>query len=634
MDDSGKTKEQLLEELTALRQRVAQLAVAKSQQKETEAALRKSEARFALAMQGTDEGVWDWDIVTNEAYFAPRFRELLGYQADEFWETLEGFTARLHPDDYDGTQAAIRAHLDDRKPYDREYRLQTKSGQYRWFHERGQAVWDEQGNPVRMAGSIRDITEHKQMEEALRMSEARFRSLSDASPIGIFQNDMTGACIYTNPRWQEISGVSLEESLGSNWGKRIIPEDREITFVEWETCFRKEREFSCEFRIARPDGEVRWIHARAAPVRSDQGVAIGYVGTAEDITKRKQAEEALRASEARFRSLSTFSPVGIYQTDSKGQCVYTNSRWQEIAGLSEAASLGDGWTSVIDPRDKDDVFTAWQLCVAKNQPFIHEFRFCRPNGEVRWVHSRAAALHSDTDVDMGHVGTVIDITERKRAEEEILRYTQEVEEARTRVEAQAAALTKKTEELSRSNIELDQFAYIASHDLQEPLRKIQAFSDRLETKYAAALDERGLDYLERMRSSAQRMQTLIKDLLTYARVTSKACPLVSVDLAVLAHEVVTVQAQPVLAGTPAAYQITIQDNGIGFDEEYRERIFAPFQRLHGRGQYEGTGIGLAVCRKIVRRHSGDITVASVPGQGSTFTVTLPVSPPAGDTQLL
>jgi len=254
-----------------------------------------------------------------------------------------------------------------------------------------------------------------------------------------------------------------------------------------------------------------------------------------------------------------------------------------------------------------------------------------------------------------------------------------------------AALIATVRQLERSNRELQDFAYVASHDLQEPLRKIRAFGDRLKSQCAEALSTRGRDYLERMQQAAARMQTLIEDLLTFSRVTTKAQPFRSVDLDKVAREVVadlevrleqvngridlahlpTIEADPMQmrqllqnllgnvlkfsqpeprpvvrlssssapepGGSPAANgsrtqycQLLVEDNGIGFDEQYLDRIFVPFQRLHGRGEYEGTGIGLAICRKIAERHSGQITARSTPGQGATFIVTLPVSHPNGE----
>jgi len=241
--------------------------------------------------------------------------------------------------------------------------------------------------------------------------------------------------------------------------------------------------------------------------------------------------------------------------------------------------------------------------------------------------------------------------------------------------------------LERSNKELQDFASVASHDLQEPLRKIHAFSDRLRSRCAPALDDAGRDYLDRIQNAAGRMHTLINDLLTYARVATKAQPFVPADLVSITREVVSdlearieqvngrvevgelpsVEADPLqvrqlmqnLIGNSLKYhrpdvppvvsicshhltecasptqnapsglycQILVEDNGIGFDEIYAEKIFTIFQRLHGRTEYEGTGVGLAVCRKIVERHGGTITARSTPGKGSTFTVTLPIRQP-------
>jgi signal transduction histidine kinase len=273
-----------------------------------------------------------------------------------------------------------------------------------------------------------------------------------------------------------------------------------------------------------------------------------------------------------------------------------------------------------------------------------------------------------------------DIRQRQRAEAALRAAHDELEvrvdERTAELAATAERLQQSTLELERSNRELQDFAFVASHDLQEPLRKIQAFGDRLKTKHGAALGADGIDYLARMQGAAHRMHTLINDLLTFSRVTSKAQPFVPVDLGRIATEVLsdleeriersgarvetgplpTLDADPlqmrqllqnlvanalkfhragetpvvkILAaveknGGAAQARITVADNGIGFDMKYLDRIFTPFQRLHGRSEYEGTGMGLAVCRRIVERHGGTLTAESAPGQGARFLVTLPV----------
>ena len=276
--------------------------------------------------------------------------------------------------------------------------------------------------------------------------------------------------------------------------------------------------------------------------------------------------------------------------------------------------------------------------------------------------------------------------------------TQELSNANTRLEVEiierrtaAVELAILAASLERSNRELEQFASVASHDLQEPLRKVQAFGERLNAEFSQALTGRGQDYLNRMLNASERMQTLINDLLTLSLVTSKGDPFVPVDLAAVVGGVlddleptieevsgrIEVSELPIIDGDPTQMrqliqnlvsnslkfrkaggepivkirgqlldgpsingdrdssrenlvQLTVEDNGIGFDEKHIDRIFNVFQRLHGRGQYPGTGIGLAVCRKIVERHGGTITAMSKPGQGATFIVTLPVKQLGGE----
>ncbi len=228
-----------------------------------------------------------------------------------------------------------------------------------------------------------------------------------------------------------------------------------------------------------------------------------------------------------------------------------------------------------------------------------------------------------------------------------------LEEAQKQLATANEELTDSTVRLEQSNRELQDFASVASHDLQEPLRKVQAFGDRLLTEYGAAMGEQGQDYLDRMLKATKRMQSLIRDLLTFSRIGSKGRSFLPVDLAQVTREVLsdlevriaetnavvevgdlpTIDADAMLymetadfePNTDGMFRLAVEDQGIGFEEKYLDRIFTVFQRLHSRAEYEGTGVGLAVCRKIAQRHGGDITATSIPGQGAKFLVTLPSS---------
>ncbi len=363
------------------------------------------------------------------------------------------------------------------------------------------------------------------------------------------------------------------------------------------------------------------------------------------LVELEQRIEELKASEASVHNALSANADGVVILDRQGAIRFVNPAAEVLFGKTSEELLGETFGFPL----VDGEATELDVVGKRGKTTVVEMRVV----ETVWQK------------DPAFLALLRDITERRQAE---------------------MALQQYADELKRSNQELEQFAYIASHDLQEPLRKIQAFGDRIASRYKDALDERGQDYLRRMQEAASRMQSLITDLLMLSRVTSKAQPFVEVDLDQVVHEVLsdlevrieriggqvevrdlpTVKADPMqmrqllqnlisnalkfhredrppsvkvygraLPGSAArgvkspAYQIHVEDNGIGFDVKYLDRIFKPFQRLHGRNTYEGSGIGLAICNKIAERHGGAITATSTPGQGATFTITLDKNPDGG-----
>jgi len=376
------------------------------------------------------------------------------------------------------------------------------------------------------------------------------------------------------------------------------------------------------------------------------------MGTLLDITEQKLAEQRLAAERQLLRTLIDNLPSHIFVKDTQGRYLVSNrSHTQLLGAATEADLLGKTVFDFFPPEVARGFAVTDEALLQGGESIIER--------EERYVAQGGHGWHSATKVPLrdasgritGLVGIRHDITARKQAEE---------------------ALNFYTASLVRSNRELQDFASVASHDLQEPLRKIQAFSDRLKARSGPALDDTGRDYLDRMQSAAARMQTLVNDLLTFSRVTSRAQPFVPTDLARVAREVladletrveqtggrVELGDLPVIEAdatqmrqllqnlvanalkfhrpdAPPVVKVTceragdtvrllVADSGIGFDEKYLDRIFTIFQRLHGREEYEGTGVGLAVCRKIAHRHNGTITARSQPGAGATFIVTLPV----------
>jgi two-component system sensor kinase FixL len=364
----------------------------------------------------------------------------------------------------------------------------------------------------------------------------------------------------------------------------------------------------------------------------------------------------------RYESMLNSAGEGIYGLDLQGRINFVNPATAAITGWRPEEMIGR-WEGEVFRHDTSNLT---RVTDSTDRSRTDCELFYRRDGSTFPVEYTCAPI-TECNREIGTVVVFKDITERKRAED---------------------TLSRKAAELARSNAELEQFAYVASHDLQEPLRKIQAFGDRLKAKVDAVGLQDGRDYLDRMQGAAARMSTLISDLLTFSRVISASQPFVSVDLNTVAKGVLSdlevrieqtkakvevgslpaIEADPMqmrqllqnlignalkfqppdaqphiqitaqilknpFAGSPEEdpyaeqCELTVQDNGIGFDEKYSEKIFAVFQRLHGRTEFEGTGVGLAVCRRITDRHGGTIRAQSKAGEGAKFIVTVPVRHP-------
>jgi PAS domain S-box-containing protein len=366
---------------------------------------------------------------------------------------------------------------------------------------------------------------------------------------------------------------------------------------------------------------------------------------------------ALRQSEELFRLLvDGITDYAIYMLDPSGKVVSWNRGAQRLKGYSTEEILGKDVSVFFDPEDIAAGKPQAELARAANDGRTEEEAWrVRKDGSRFRAHVTVTALHDGAGNLRGFAKVTRDVTARQAADDKLRAYARKLE---------------------RSNRELETFASVASHDLQEPLRKIRSFGDRLMSKYAERLDPTARDYLERMCAAAARMQELIENLLTFSRVTTRAQPFALVDLGAIAREALSdlesrvaqtaghieLGALPVLyadatqmrqlfqnllgnalkfhrAGVPPVvragsksqpgerWEMWVEDNGIGFEPQYAERIFGLFQRLHGRSEFEGTGIGLAICRKIVERHHGTIVATGVPGAGARFTLTLPYRQP-------
>jgi PAS domain S-box-containing protein len=674
-----------------------------------EDALRESELRWQLAVRGNNDGIWDWNLKTNQIFFSTRWKQILGYEDGEISNTINEWTNRVHPDDIAWVTELIQDHFAKKTPfYISEHRILCKDGTYKWILDRGQALWDKKDNVVRMSGSYTDITERKLAEEKLRQSEERFQILARATNDAVWDWNLQTSEVWWNESVQTLFGYSRQKARGNRnwWRDRLHPHDRQRIVADLETAIASGEQFwSNEYRFLRSDCSYADIFDRGYVVHDSTGKPVRMIGAMMDISERKRSQQELARQNMRSQ---LFADITLKIRESLHIEEILQTSVTEVQKLLNADRVliyrlwPDGSGTVVQEAVVPGLRVAlkeriFDRCFSEN--YIQQYR----EGRIRAMDD----IHQ-ANIEPCHVQFLESFGVKSNLAVPIIfqnqlwglliahqcahtrQWTQwEIELLRQLGDQIGIALaqsqileqeTRQRQELSRSNEELQQFAMIASHDLQEPLRKIKTFGDRLKATCEDALTPKGRDYLMRMQNAAQRMQALIEDLLALSRVTTRAQPFVPVNLFQITQEVLsdleiriqqtsatisveelpTINADPLqirqllqnLIGNALKFhrpevppvvriysqdlnnesdlmvnvkkcQIVVQDNGIGFDEKYLDRIFNVFQRLHGRSEYEGTGIGLAICRKIAERHHGTITAAAQPGNGAKFIVTLP-----------
>jgi PAS domain S-box-containing protein len=516
--------------------------------------------------------------------------------------------------------------------------------------------------------------------QELARSEQRFQGRVAATSQILWKTGPEGHMTGEQSEWAAFTGQTIVEYHGLGWSTAVHPGDAQVTRDGWNRAVAERRPLLFEHRVRRQDGVYRLFSISAAPVLNNDTSIREWVGVHNDITEQRKREEEVLAQEANYRFLSESMPQIVWTAGPDGGREYFNRRWSDYTGMPPGQAQGWGWVTSVHPDDVKRCLNRWNLSVATGELYECEYRLRRASdGIYRWQLCRACPRMDKAGAIVKWFGTCTDIEDYKNAEAENRRLRDELEyrvyQRTSELEAANVKLKSFSRVLELSNGVLQDFASVAAHDLQEPLRKIQAFGDRLKVGYQKALGNQGQDYLNRMLNAASRMQALIHDLLSFSRLASEGRPFVPVDLASVTREVLSdleerisetgarieigelpvIQADPVqirqllqnLVGnslkfhkkdaTPIvtvyattvcgsngdpSHTLFVEDNGIGFDERYLDRIFTVFQRLHGRTEYEGTGVGLAICRKIAQLHGGDITARSTLNLGSTFIVTM------------
>jgi len=743
----------------------------------TQRLLAGTEERWRLALEAVGDGVWDWNAGTSDVFFSRGWKSMLGYREDEVPGHLDEWDTRIHPDDRDAVQADLKRHFAGETPfYVNEHRMRCKDGQYKWILDRGVIVGrDADGSPLRVVGTHTDITRLKQAEEALGASAARLTAILDNTPLGIAIVGPDRRLQIVNPKMTHIVQRSMEELVGSS--TRILYADDE-TFDDigrrLYTVMNRGRLVVEEVRMCRGDGTPFWARIVGQRVSMDDP-ALGIVWVVDDVTERKAMEQALKASLEFQRVLIDTVPIPIFVKDSACRYIDANAAFERWIGIDRKVLHGKSVRDITTPDRAQTYEEADRALLASPHTQVYEAQARGADGVDLDVEFSKAVFLGPSGAPAGIVGAMINITERKRAEQALrerqelferifvansavkllidpvegwivdanpaaaafygypletlrtLRVTDlntlspedvakemerakqekrshflfphrlasgeirdvEVYSSRIAVNGRTlllslihditdrrqaeAALRGKTAELERSNAELEAFAYVASHDLRQPLRTINSYLSLLQKDLAGKLDDETNEYMEFARAGAQRMDQLIVDLLEYSRVGRKTRPFAAHAAAAIITgarenlEAAIAEAEATVAVAPdlpilwgddveltrlfqnlignavkyraagrapvvrigcaadpdGCWHFTVEDNGIGIAPEHFDRIFGIFQRLHSRNEYDGTGVGLAICKKIVEHHGGRIWISSEPERGSVFHVVLP-----------
>ncbi|WP_287587146.1 PAS domain S-box protein [Candidatus Borrarchaeum sp.] len=550
----------------------------------------------------------------------------------------------------------VRQVLEDEEVFELERSITFPNGTQGDFIITSSPLKDLTGNAVAVLQIFTDISERKQAEENLKKSELHFRTLIDNISEIITVLDSKGEISYQSSSIELVLGYSIEKILEKSFFDFVHPDDLPLILKVFQDIIKKPgASRTLKYRFHHKNGSWRVLESTGRTFIDDSG-SISVILTSRDITERMHAEKALiKAQEESAVAKTAKQTIGcmmdpVIITDLHGKITQFNNAFTNLLGY-ESEMIGESPTKIIVEKDALKIQEAIKECLKTG--FLNNFECTTlgKDGKKIPVLFNITVLKNSTNKSIGLIFDARDITEQKKAEQK---------------------LQLTLNDLARSNAELEQFAYIASHDLQEPLRMVASFLQLLERRYKDKIDDNANEFIAYAVDGATRMQQMINDLLKYSRVGTRGNPLektdskAALDLAIANltvairenNALITNDPLPIImADSSQLIQVfqnlienaikfrrdvppkihisaerkknewifSVKDNGIGIDSKHFDRIFLIFQSLHNKISYPGSGIGLSICKKIVERHGGKIWVESQHGKGSTFYFSIPVT---------
>lgn len=614
--------------------------------------LATSEKLFRNLTQNVPGVIYQWikrhDGTDGFTYVSPKLTQYFGLQPSE----IEKIPGLIHPDDKERWKSSIRESNANETPWFFEGRLVLPGGAIKWW--RFQSNFSVKNDEGRLYNGIMiDITEQKEIEQQILDNQKRFEAIfnSQYQFMGLLTTD--GILIESNETALNFAGLNIDDVIGKPfWECYWWAISERMQEQLKQSIFRAARgEFiRYEADILGKGGIIATIDFSIKPVLDDNGKVILLIPEGRDITQRKLLEQRAREQEEQIRLFVKHTPAAVAMFDNQMRYMVASDRWFRDYGLEGKEIIGKSHYKVFPDIENMPHWKAiHQRCLNGAIEIKEQDAFPRSDGTTDYIRYEIYPWKTSSDKIGGIIMFTEVITEKIKAQED---------------------LRKLNKRLTESNKELEQFAYVASHDLQEPLRMVSSFLQLLEKKYKAQLDDTAHQYIHFAVDGSERMKTLINDLLKFSRVGTTVEENSEVDCNLLLKNVIKVYEQkindneakirvqqlPVIKGNRtqleqlfqnlignalkyrgkdapcieiganeegSGWVFHVKDNGIGIEKKFYDKVFVIFQRLHGKNEYGGTGIGLAICKKIVERHGGKIWIESEPGNGTTFYFSFP-----------